>query len=299
MLGFYSVSRLDSHLGERDGSTADEGLSEAGVIIRKQRQAKGLTLAQVASAVGCQKGYLSMVERGRRNLPARPLLDRLESTLGFPTGSLIDLAERRATPARLRRRLADLERRHQRAREFARTLTDNEACDLDALLSSGALHRFVESHAPNIGAATPVTRQIPLVNRVTAGQPADFTDLDYPPGIADEYVPAPPLPSPASSPTTQDDTFAARVIGTSMEPEYHEDDVVIFSPNAPTPDGCDCFVRFVRDDETTFKRVHFVDGDSGSRVRLNPLNPAFEPRTVNRTDIALLCAAVYVMRPVR
>ena len=32
---------------------------------------------------------------------------------------------------------------------------------------------------------------MPLINRVPAGNPAEFTDLDYPVGIADGDVPAP------------------------------------------------------------------------------------------------------------
>ena len=35
------------------------------------------------------------------------------------------------------------------------------------------------------------TNAIPLINRVSAGYPKDFTDLSYPPKVADEYVGCP------------------------------------------------------------------------------------------------------------
>src|SRR5206468_13123611 len=94
-------------------------------------------------------------------------------------------------------------------------------------------------------------RGIPLINKVAAGYPREFSDLDYPASIADEYVACPDVSDP--------DAFAARVVGNSMEPEYREGDVVVFAPMLDTPPGCDCFIRLERDSETTFKRVYFED----------------------------------------
>ena len=44
-------------------------LSEYGKTLRKIRIDKGLTLAQMAKAVGITSAYLSTIERGKRNIP--------------------------------------------------------------------------------------------------------------------------------------------------------------------------------------------------------------------------------------
>ncbi|MCI0366132.1 MAG: S24 family peptidase, partial [Phycisphaerales bacterium] len=153
------------------------------------------------------------------------------------------------------------------------------------------------------------------INKVAAGYPADFTDLDYPASIADDYISCPDLNDP--------DAFAARVVGDSMTPTYLEGDIVIFSPKlalqTPPPDvttstshpsslpgrrsvasslpsGIDCFVRLERDNQTTFKRIYFEP--DGSTIRLQPLNNAYPPRTVHRNDITGLYPAAYVMRKI-
>jgi SOS-response transcriptional repressor LexA len=140
-------------------------------------------------------------------------------------------------------------------------------------------------HSPSSGGIdprVPVGYLVPLINRVAAGYPSEFTDLDYPVRVADEYISCPGLADPQA--------FAARVVGESMLPDYREGDVVIFSPAAKVGDGCDCFVRFEVDHETTFKRVFFEE--KGKRVRLQPLNPKFAATVVAREDLAGLYRAV-------
>ena len=44
-------------------------VSEYGKILRKIRIDKGLTMAQMAKAVGITSAYLSTIERGNRNIP--------------------------------------------------------------------------------------------------------------------------------------------------------------------------------------------------------------------------------------
>jgi len=134
-------------------------------------------------------------------------------------------------------------------------------------------------------------REVPLINRVAAGYPREFTDMGYPARVADEYVRCPDLEDA--------DAFAARVVGDSMSPTYVEGDVVVFSPARALKDGMDCFVRFEMDDETTFKRVYFEKGEAGEeRIRLQPLNAVYPPRVVARETVAGLYAAVTVMRKI-
>ena len=117
------------------------------------------------------------------------------------------------------------------------------------------------------------TNAVPVINRVSAGYPKDFTDLSYPKGVADDYVGCPDV--------HDKDAFAARVHGDSMTPKYREGDIVIFSPAAGPKSGDDCFVRF-EDGHTTFKRVFFENDDEGGRqsmLRLQPRNEKYRPQT--------------------
>jgi SOS-response transcriptional repressor LexA/transcriptional regulator with XRE-family HTH domain len=133
-------------------------------------------------------------------------------------------------------------------------------------------------------------RPIPIVNKVSAGYPSDFTDLSYPPRVADAYVSAPGVDDP--------DAFAARVSGDSMAPKYGEGDIVVFSPAAAWKDGADCFVRF-DDGQTTFKRVYAERDAAGREVlRLQPRNDRYRPRVLLREEVTGVYRAVSVYRAV-
>ena len=129
---------------------------------------------------------------------------------------------------------------------------------------------------------------VPVINNVAAGYPHHFTDLDYPPGVADEYVRCPDVHDPQA--------FAAQVVGDSMEPDYREGDIVIFSPNLEFRSGDDCFVRFEEAGETTFKRVYQDDQDT---LRLQPLNRAYPAQTHAREAITGLWPALFKLQRVR
>lgn len=134
---------------------------------------------------------------------------------------------------------------------------------------------------------------VPIINKVAAGYPADFTDLGYPAGIADDTIVCPDVHDP--------DAFAARVVGESMAPDYREGDVVVFSPLADVVDGCDCYARLEPDHEATFKRVFFERDDGGdepTRIRLVPLNPKYPVKTYPREQVAGLYRAVWSLRRV-
>ena len=143
--------------------------------------------------------------------------------------------------------------------------------NLDAAYLSGVLQQLAESAAGNVELVR--LSPVPVVNKVSAGYPTDFTDLSYPRGVADAAVGCPDVGDP--------DAFAARVHGDSMRPKYTQGDIVIFSPAADPRSGDDCFVRF-EDGQTTFKRVYFETAPDGhERLRLSPatINTARKPST--------------------
>lgn len=299
---------MDNSSPSAPGQHTPDPISTAvgvGPLIRAARQKRRLTLAAVAERVGCARTYLSAVETGRKR-PSLDLLAALERALFAPAGSLIEPARLDAAPASVKAALA----RAQKAGRAARALGDalrsaGGSGALDDLHRTGRLRALIESIDPAGGGAAaggstglsapasdvlPIAlgAEVPLINSVAAGYPTEFTDLGYPARVADEYV---------RSPDVRDgDAFAARVVGDSMEPAYGEGDIVIFSPARPVKSGMDCFVRLEPDHQTTFKRIFFEDADG--KVRLQPLNPRYPARTLDREHIAGLYAAVSVMKAV-
>lgn len=274
-------------------------MQTVGEIIRQRREAMALTLTALAQAVQTTKSYLSMIENHRvTSPPSNTLLARLESALAIADGELVRAAQWQATPDPVKARFHEIAQSAKQGQDLAHWLKQSTAPrkgglkNLDKLYRSGQLARRVnallkqESDTNPIAPDVPVRYRVPLINHVAAGYPTGFTDLDYPARVADQYINCPDLVDP--------DAFAARVVGQSMQPQYHQGDIIVFSPAADVTDGCDCFVRLEPNHETTFKRVFFDTDPNGRQlVRLQPLNPAFAPTTHPREHVAGLYRAVW------
>lgn len=323
-----------------------------GELLRRARRQREMTLSELAVRVGCTKSHLSMIETSRpRDESERKrsrggmvglsyqLLVRLEDELGFPQGQLVRAAHWHGAPGEVKDEVTKLLVAQRAARQIAAL---GGLGSLDAAFKSGELNgliaaldgsaepvpltrelvsrpgpgrltaeRLKEKKAgmteAGSGGAVPIGMpvEIPVVNAVAAGRPSEFTDLGYPARVADQYV--------RSADVGDADAFAARVVGDSMEPQYKEGDVVIFSPAKVVRSGMDCFVRLERDQESTFKRVYFEDAAgkvlegelklTGTeaedvRIRLQPLNLKYAPRTVGREEVAGLYAGVSVVRKI-
>jgi phage repressor protein C with HTH and peptisase S24 domain len=260
-----------------------------GPRLRRQRRRLGLTLDELAGRTGISKPYLSLIETGRvPNPPSDEKLRRLEQSLGFATGELLTQAHLHRTPKDVRVMLQRLltEKKAEKGGNGAASTSSSATAtiDLDEAYLSGVLHQFVEASSENVERVS--TNSVPVINRVSAGYPQDFTDLNYPKGIADDYVGCPDLQG-------DKDAFAARVHGDSMTPKYRQGDIVIFSPAAPPKSGDDCFVRFA-DGHTTFKRVFFESDPKGTAViRLQPRNEKYRPQVVPSVDVSGLYKALF------
>ena len=276
-----------------------------GPKIRRMRRRCGFTLDDLAGHTGISKPYLSLIETGRvANPPSDEKLRRLEQALGFTPGELVTQAHLQRTPRDVRAVLQRLiensgtkARRHEGTKvgrvngaggASGATAVAEAPVNLDDAYLSGVLQELVDSSSGNIeqlAVATTAGGSVPVINRVSAGYPRDFTDLSYPPRVADEYVSCPGV--------SDGDAFAARVHGDSMTPKYREGDIVIFSPAANPRDGDDCFVRFA-DGHTTFKRVFFETADGGKQaLRLQPRNEKYRPQVVAAEDVSGLYKALY------
>jgi repressor LexA len=247
-----------------------------GQIIRKRRHELNITLDEVSGKTGFSKPYLSTIETGKvKNPPGDKLLRKLENALQFPAGTLRHIANLDRMPADVRQKFESYEAENQRWRKLVQDLkSKNNSGKIDELLAESNLK--IDDNA-----ATKPGRLIPVINRVAAGYPVDFDDLEYPAGFADDYVRCPDIDDPHA--------FAVRVVGDSMEPKFFEGDIVIFSPAAEVRSGDDCFVRFSLPHETTFKRVFF---EAENKVRLQPRNENYAPLIMEGTRINGIYRAV-------
>jgi repressor LexA len=275
-------------------------MDSLGTKLRRQRRRLGLTLDDLAGRTRISKPYLSLIETGRvPNPPSDEKLRRLEQVLGFPTGELLSQAHIQRTPRDVRAVLAKLLQQGTAARGLATSngngktthangnahpsVSDTAPINLDDIFLNGMLQEMVEQSSGNVEQVA--TNAVPVINRVSAGYPRDFTDLSYPKGVADDYVGCPDV--------HDKDAFATRVHGDSMMPKYREGDIVIFSPAAGPKSGDDCFVRF-DDGQTTFKRVFFENDEAGSpAIRLQPRNERYRPQTVPSERVTGLYKAMY------
>ncbi len=247
-----------------------------GQIIRDKREQLNLTLDEVSNRVGFSKPYLSTIETGKvKNPPSDELLTRLERFLKFKSGQLLHIAHMERMPSDIRGAYESREAENQKLRHYLKELTQKQkkrpGRALAALLAD-------EKKGKSPLAAG---RLVPIINKVAAGYPTDFNDLDYPVGVADDYVRCPDLHDP--------NAFAVRVVGDSMEPKFHEGDIVVFSPAVEVHNGDDCFVRFTMPHETTFKRVFF---ENDKKVRLQPRNERYSPTVVEGARINGIYRAV-------
>ncbi len=287
-----------------------------GRLMASRRRQLGLSLSDLADVVGVTKSYLSSIETHKRPYaPSEDLVAKLEDALRLSRGEMLKLAQWQATPPEVRQTVERLTEQQRAARRVAELLRagaprENPALpgqsvlrSLDDLFRTGELKQLIEQMDPSGSRPTAESEamlavrqllptQVPLINSVAAGYPSEFTDLGYPARIADEYVPG--------APTGDPDAFAARVVGDSMEPDYREGDIVIFSPTkrmAVDGGGTDCFVRLEPDHESTFKRVFFEKNHKAMEViRLQPLNSKYPARIVPREKVAGCYPAVSVTR---
>jgi transcriptional regulator with XRE-family HTH domain len=59
-------------------------------VIRKLREDRGLTQAEVAKRADVSKQYVTMLERGTRKAPSLPVLKRIAKALGVPVTELLE-----------------------------------------------------------------------------------------------------------------------------------------------------------------------------------------------------------------
>ena len=104
------------------------------------------------------------------------------------------------------------------------------------------------------------SRRIPLISWIQAGAFAESVD-NYQPGDAEAWVAQP-------NRRCGHKTFALRVTGESMEPDYQNGDIIYVDPDVAAEHGKDVVVRLDERNEVTFKKLVIED----ERRYLRPLN---------------------------
>jgi repressor LexA len=249
-----------------------------GQIIRQKREQMNLTLDEVSNKAGFSKPYLSTIETDKvKNPPSDELLSKLERILEFEPGQLLHIAHVESLPSDVRHEYESAEAQLKQWRLVFKKIIDNK----DNINQIGELLAHQELDIKSDKLTVAPGQLVPVINRVSAGYPIDFDDMEYPVGIADDYVRCPDLHDP--------NAFAVRVIGDSMETRFHEGDIVIFSPTVEVRNGDDCFVRFTMPHETTFKRVFF---EPDNKIRLQPRNDKYPPSIIDGGRINGLYRAI-------
>lgn len=249
-----------------------------GQIIRQRREQLNLTLDEVAVNTGFSKPYLSTIETGKvKNPPGDTLLQKLETVLQFDKGLLQHIAHVERMPSDIRRDYEAIDAQNRKFKQIIKNIVHHK-------VSTDQLGDIINDDDINMDTDQPPLKAgqlVPVINKVSAGYPVDFDDMGYPVGFADDYVRCLDMHDP--------NVFAVRVVGDSMEPKFFEGDIVIFSPAAQVNSGDDCFVRFTRPHESTFKRVFFEDD---KHIRLQPRNDKYPPAIIEGDRINGLYRAV-------
>ncbi len=206
-----------------------------------------MTYEDLARAVGLSGVYVSKIVQGKV-VPSDDVIHRLSEALDLPLDELILAAHYEKAPEAVKPIFERLSR--HRPEEF---------------MGDGAVMDNIELTGLGRG------RPVPVVGMVRAGEFAATEDGEYPAGVADGYV---------YTDRKGENLFAVRVVNDSMEPVFHEGDVLVVNPNLEAGSGDYVIAKLMEDNEATFKKLVRHEG----LVILRPLNPSYADIVV--TDLA-------------
>src|SRR4030042_1502654 len=164
-----------------------------GQIIRQKREQLNLTRDEASNHIGFSKPYLSTIETDKvKNPPSDELLKKLEKMLEFEPGLLLHIAHMEALPSDIRQEYESAEAENLKMRQLIKNLIHRKsgAGELKEMFADSSLD--TEQAKASLAAG----RLGPIINKVSAGYPVDFNDLDYPAGVADDYVRCPEVHDP-------------------------------------------------------------------------------------------------------
>ena len=119
----------------------------------------------------------------------------------------------------------------------------------------------------------------PLISWVQAGNWYEISE-SFVPAYGSELLPCPVCCSPES--------FVLRVRGSSMEPKFHEGDLIFVDPNVSPDHGKYVVVRLDESNEATFKQLIIEEG----KQYLKALNPDWPNRIIEVDEEATICGVI-------
>jgi SOS-response transcriptional repressor LexA len=131
----------------------------------------------------------------------------------------------------------------------------------------------------NVQAGPEVRGSVPLISSVQAGNYRMHVDNFHPGDGGEERI--------ATTVPVKRHTFALRVSGDSMEPDFTEGSILIVEPEMEAQPG-DFVIAKNGDDETTFKQLIRDAGD----WYLKPLNPRYPLKALGKSTIVGVVRAV-------
>jgi phage repressor protein C with HTH and peptisase S24 domain len=125
-------------------------------------------------------------------------------------------------------------------------------------------------------------RMVPVVSWAAAGAAHDYQDMCN--QIEEEI----------ETESRDPNAFAIIIEGDSMEPDFLAGDRLIIAPNGEARNG-DFVIAKIRDDGVIFKRFRRASPD-GKMIRLESLNPAYDPIERPRVDLQFVYPVVAMKR---
>ena len=124
--------------------------------------------------------------------------------------------------------------------------------------------------------------EIPLLGKVAAGCPIEVHEVPASVAIPEWML-------------GRGETFALQVAGESMIDESIRDGDLVIVEKRDSADNGEMVIACIDHDEVTFKRLYH----EGSRVRLQPSNPAMAPIIVENRDVTIRGVVIGILRKYR
>ncbi len=123
---------------------------------------------------------------------------------------------------------------------------------------------------------------VPMLGSVTAGQPIQINEIPETISLPESMI-------------GRGETFVLEVKGDSMIDEAIKDGDLVIVEKRNTANNGDMVIACIENEEVTLKRIY----REGSRVRLQPSNPAMMPIIIENQDVTIKGIVIGVLRKYR
>ncbi|HWU19030.1 MAG TPA: helix-turn-helix transcriptional regulator [Devosia sp.] len=200
-------------------------------------------------------------------------IDALARRHGHSVSALAKLAGLDATAFNISKRINKDGRERWPSTESISKILEATGESFDSFLGGTGAYMQMSPHETG--------QTVPLLGLAQAGSGGFFDSAGFPAGQGWDEV---ALPSPGAA-----GIYALEVQGDSMEPLYREGDRIVVSPTEQVRRGDRVVVR-TRDGEVMAK---ILARQSAKQIELHSLNPAYEPRLLDVTDIEWIARIIW------